>query len=462
MIKLKILVLDDEQGMLEVCEDTLSRLKNVSIITESDSLKGKEIIDKEHIDLLITDLNMPDISGVEILKHAKEKQPHVEVMLITAYPSIDTAVTSLKLGAFDYLTKPVDPAILLATVKSILEKISLKGENRLLTRYIEKPFLFDDMVGQSREITDVFELIKQVSLTDTDIIIVGESGTGKELVARSIHNRSKRGDKKFIPVDCGAIPENLLESEFFGHEKGAFTVAESISICLVDLAAGGTLFLDEICEMPLLLQAKLLRVLQERTFRRVGGREEIEADIRVIAATNRDIDKEVQEKRFRHDLFYRLNVVRIKLPPLSKRHEDIPLLVNYFIKRFSEEMGKPVHEVDPEAIEVFQAYSWPGNIRELQNILKRMITFLPEEKIHLEDIPEEIISNADQNIDLEKKGFFYLRKAKLAEFETDYIASLLSKYSGDVKKAAGDAMLPLGSFYRFMNKHGMDPGRFRS
>ncbi len=290
---------------------------------------------------------------------------------------------------------------------------------------------------------------------------MGESGTGKELVAGSIHKCGQRRNNRFVPVDCGAIPENLLENEFFGYEKGAFTGAQGAALGLIEFAKNGTFFLDEVCELPLHLQSKLLRGLQERKFRRVGGQQEMEADIRVIAATNRDIKKEVNEGRFRADLYYRLNVVQLILPPLRERKEDIPLLVDYFIKHLSRELNRPLPDVSSDALEILCAYPWTGNIRELQNVLKRALALCPENQINVGDLPEEMVATAGEFSQNGKQGLFYFKNQKVIEFEKEYLAKLLQKYDGDVSAAAQEALIPRGTFYRLMKKCGLDAKEFR-
>ncbi len=456
-----ILILDDEIGMLEVCYDTLSELDNVSITTESDSKKGTELLKKHTYDLLITDLRMPKLSGIDILKIANKYNPDCTVVLMTAFPTVETALESMKLGAHDYLIKPITPLALISTVKRILEHKQLKDENILLSRYIEMPYLFDDMIGQGIKMKKVFDMINKVANTDVNVLISGESGTGKELVAKSIHKNSSRKKNRFVPVSCGAIPDNLLENEFFGHEKGSFTDAATKTIGLFEFANEGTLFLDEIGELPLIMQVKMLRVLQEKNFRRIGGRQEINIDVRIIAATNRDIEKEVIVKNFREDLYYRLNVVQIYLPPLRERKEDISLLVNYFLKRYSKELDKEINDVSSDIIEVFKSYAWPGNIRQLQNVIKRAMILSKSSIITLDDIPDQIIENAGE-ITAKKKGLFGLRAIKIKEFEKEYISNLLLKYKGDVKIAVLEALVPCGTFYRLMKKNGIDANKFKS
>jgi DNA-binding NtrC family response regulator len=325
----------------------------------------------------------------------------------------------------------------------------------------------EGFIGSSPKMKKVFDTIQQVATTDVDVLIVGETGTGKELVARAIHERSHRNGQPFVAVDCGAIPENLLESEFFGHEKGAFTGADSRRMGLLEYADGGTFFLDEIGELPLLLQAKLLRTLQERKLRRVGGRDEIKVDVRIVAATSRHLDQMIQEKQFREDLYYRVNVVRIDLPPLRQRGDDLGLIAEHFAQRFSREMRKDVVGISPEVYNVLAHYRWPGNVRELQNVIRRGIALTQRSLISLDDLPDELVASAglpaegDPTVVPLGTGFFAQREACVERFERDYLASLLKKHKGNVKSAAIEADLPRGTLYRLMKNHHLDSDQFR-
>lgn len=328
------------------------------------------------------------------------------------------------------------------------------------------PRPFADFVGSGPAMQKVFTLIEQVATTDVDVLILGDTGTGKELVARSIHDRSRRSNQPFVAVDCGAIPENLLESEFFGHERGAFTGADARRVGLLEHANGGTFFLDEVGELPLLLQAKLLRTLQERKLRRVGGREEISIDVRVIAATGRNLEQMIREKTFREDLFYRINVVRIDLPPLRDRGDDLGLLIEHFAQRYSREMGKAVVGITPEAYQVLAHYRWPGNVRELQNVIRRGIALTRGSMISIDDLPDDIVASAGLSESPPSatgaaSGFFAERDRFVLKFERDYLSSLLRKHQGNVKSAAIEAGLPRGTLYRLMKNHGLDGDQFR-
>ena len=461
MATYRTLVVDNEVGMLEVCGDILRKLPNVEIVLESNSLRAAEMLKKENWDLLITDIRMPGLNGVELLRLAREHDPGIAALIITAFPSVETAVETMKLGAADYITKPFLPDDFLATAQRLLETKRLREEHKLLHRHIEKPYSFGEMIGTSSAIQAVFKIIENVSDTDADVLITGETGTGKELVARSLHQHSRRSKKRFVPVDCGAIPEDLLESEFFGHERGAFTGAHTRSLGLMEFANQGTLFLDEIGELPVRLQAKLLRTLQERKIRRIGGNSEIEVDVRVIAATARDLEAEIERERFRSDLYYRIDVVRIKLPPLRDRMDDIPLLTNHFIEKYSREMNRPGVSFDSEAIEVMSGYAWPGNVRELQNIIKRVLATTRQKLIQVQNLPDEIVAEAVRRVDKNTSSFFDLREEQLENFEMEYFRKLMLTCKGDVTRAASEAQLPRGTLYRLLNKHDLKPTDFR-
>ena len=461
----RILIVDDEIDMLEVCQDALQKL-DVEVVTESKSVNAVRRLKEELWDVLLADLKMPEMDGISLLKIAREVSPETVVCILTGYPTIETAVEAVKLGAFEYITKPFTPDQLQIVVQRLLEQKFLKEENLFLTRQVEKRFKFDNIIGNSPIMLSIFDTIERVSPTDSDVLIVGESGTGKELVARSIHQHSLRKDNRFVPVDCGAIPESLLESELFGHERGAFTGAHSTSLGLLEFAHKGTLFLDEICELEPVLQAKLLRTLQERQIRRVGGKDVINVDIRIIAATNKEIETEVKEKRFREDLYYRINVVKIKVPGLRERVKDIPLLVDHFLKRYSKELKKETYSVDNAAMDILCRYQWTGNVRELQNILKRAVVLTKSNVITTDDLSEELLEKVDVGqasrlSSLYQEGFFQIREHHIANFEKKYFQSLLTKYKGNIADASVEANIPRWTFYRLIKKHGLNQEDFK-
>lgn len=399
------------------------------------------------------------------LQAFRELDAELPLLLVAARADLSLAAHCRQLGASDFLVEPTTATEVHAALERLLEQRRIRQEAEILRRQQELPRQFDDFIGSSPRMRKVFDTIQQIADTNVDVLILGETGTGKELVARSIHQHSRRHKQPFVAVDCGAIPENLLESEFFGHEKGAFTGADSRRIGLLEYADGGTFFLDEIGELPLLLQAKLLRTLQERKLRRVGGREEIPVDVRIVAATARDLEAMIREKRFREDLYYRINVVRIDLPPLRQRGDDLGLIAEHFSQRFSREMGKPVVGISPEAYHVLSHYRWPGNIRELQNVIRRGIALTQGSLITLDDLPDTLVASAGDTLpdspQTAVNGFFAQRQACLERFEREYLTRLLQKHQGNVKAAAVEADIPRGTLYRLMKNHGLDGDRFR-
>jgi len=461
MLTRRVLIVDDEPGMLEICQEILEELGEVSIATCSRATQALDQIRENGVDLLVTDIRMPGMNGVELLEAARKEDPNVPVLLLTAYPTVETAVEALRLGASDYLIKPFHPDQLLEVSRRLLENLRLRSEHRLLARQLGREFMFGEMVGKSAKMAAVFHLIDRAAKTDAPVLIVGETGTGKELVARALYRGSPRAQKKFVPIDCASIPENLIESEFFGHEKGAFTGANEKRIGLVEYADGGTLFLDEIGELPSPLQAKFLRALQEKMIRRVGGKREFPIDIRILAATNRPIEEEVKAGQFREDLYYRLNVLRIDMPPLRERKDDIPLLVSHFLGKLSGEIGNQIKEIDPEALEVLVAYDWPGNVRELQNILKRAMALVRGDVVTVDDLPEALVLSAGSRSGSSPSGYFEMRRKCTRKFERDYLENVLIQNDGNVSQAAIQAGLPRGTLYRLLKRHGIKPATFR-
>lgn len=457
---MRVLVVDDELGMLEVCRDTLAALSDVEVVTEQRSNVAVQKLKEHNWDLLIADIRMPGVGGIELLEITRRNDPELPVLLLTAYPTVQTAVESMKLGAADYIVKPFLPDDLRATVNRILRERRLREENVLLRQQVERTYAFGEIVGRSAPMCAVLDAIDRVAATDVDVLVTGETGTGKELVARRIHEQGNRRAGHFVPIDCGAIPEDLLESEFFGHERGAFTGASARRLGLLEFAARGTLFLDEIDHLPVRLQAKLLRVLQERRIRRVGGTEEFPVDLRIVAATSADLEEEVRRQSFRPDLYYRINVARIDVPPLRWRPEDIGPLVAHFVDRYAHEIGRDVIEVDPEALEVLTSYSWPGNVRELQNVIKRVLVFSRQPIIRVDNLPEGVVAAAGA-APSESRGFFALREQHTASFERTYLDQLLRAHGGDVAAAAVEARVPRGTLYRLLKNHGFSATNFR-
>jgi two-component system response regulator PilR (NtrC family) len=386
-----ILIVDDEKSLLDLLAVVFKK-EGYSVKTAISGPKAREILEKEDVDLVITDIKMPQMSGMDVLKFVKDRNDETPVIMITAYGSVKQAVDALKAGALDYVVKPFDVEELKILVARGLEKLRLKQENILLKRDLRDKYSFEKMIGKSRIMQEIYTLIEKVATTDSTILVTGESGTGKEMAARAVHGQSHRGDGPFVSINCAALPENLLESELFGHTKGSFTGAIADKKGMFEAAGRGTLFLDEVGEMSPWTQVKLLRAIQERTVRRVGGTEEIPIDVRIIAATNQDLKKRIQEGKFREELFYRLNVISFEMPPLKKRIEDIPILVSHFLQKYCDKLGKPMKRLTPEVFGLFEAYPWPGNIRELENVIERVVAIEDRETITAGCLPREIIS----------------------------------------------------------------------
>jgi two-component system response regulator PilR (NtrC family) len=387
--KPRILIVDDEPSMREMLRIVLRRDGYDVIVAES-GLQAIEALKQEPIDLLLSDIRMPDVSGVEVLRAAKELNRDVVAFMMTAYASTDSAVEAMRLGAVDYFTKPFNMDELRLKVRQHLEAYRLKQENVLLKRALNTSYSFSNIIGRSESMLAVFKMIETIAGTNSTVLITGESGTGKDLVARAVHYNSTRRDHPFVALNCGAVPETLLESELFGHIRGAFTGADANKKGLVEVAEKGTIFLDEIGETNASMQVKLLRVLQERRFRRLGGTEEVKADIRVIAATNQELERMVTEGRFREDLFYRINVILIHLPPLRERAEDIPLLADHFLTKYATLMEKPIRSISHDAHALLAAYAWPGNVRELENAIERAVALEQTPVVLPESLPVHV------------------------------------------------------------------------
>lgn len=391
--QVKILLVEDE----DLSRDSLVRLLKMTGFNVKGAASGKmalSFLSHEQFDIIITDLFLPDINGIDILKQVKELSPHTEVILITGHASAETAVKAMKEGAFDYVTKPLNFDELSITISKALEKRQLLTENVYLKQQLHNKYDFDNIIGASPAMQTLFARMKRIANTDSTVLVLGESGTGKELVARALHFNSQRKDKSFIPVNCAAIPENLLESELFGHVKGSFTGAIRDKVGKFEAANLGSIFLDEIGTMPMHLQSKLLRVLQEQEVERIGSTKTIQLDVRVISATNVNLEEEVKKGTFREDLYYRLNVIPIQLPPLRERTEDILSLLKYFLEKNCKEMKRPTMSISNEALEMLEAYRWPGNVRELENMVERIVALTDGNRITANDIPANIRDEA--------------------------------------------------------------------
>ncbi len=385
-MKPRILVVDDEESIREFLEIMLKK-EGYEVTTAVDGAEGKEFIQKKTFDLVISDLQMPRLNGLELLKYSKENYPDLTFMMITAFGTTESAVEAMKLGAYDYITKPFKIDEVRLNISNALRTQNLEVENRVLRKELKATYSFQSIVGNSESMHKIFDLIKRVSQAPSNVLITGESGTGKEVVAKAIHFNGPLKDKPFVTINCGAIPEALMESEMFGHKKGSFTSAIADKAGLFETANGGTLFLDEVGELPLTIQVKLLRAIQERVIRRVGANDDIKIDVRIIAATNRNLEKMVDDGSFRQDLYYRLNVIQIQLPSLRQRKDDIPLLINHFIKKFNERMARSIQGVSQEALELLMKYDFPGNIRELENLVERTMALESGSIILPESLP---------------------------------------------------------------------------
>jgi len=436
----KILLIDDSPEILDNLSECLTS-EGYDITTTSDGTSGVSMIEKKFYDIILTDMKMPGADGMEVLKFMKEHSPESICIILTGYGTIKNAVEAIKSGAFDYLTKPVKMDEIVITLNRALEYRNLKRENINLRNQLKRKYQFKNIIGESPSIQEVFETVEKVADTDSTVLILGESGTGKELIARALHYNSYRREGPFVPVNCAAIPSELLESELFGHEKGAFTNAIRTRVGRFELANGGTLFLDEIGDMNPNLQSKLLRVLQERQFERIGGVKPIKVDIRIISATHQDLKKAVLKKKFREDLYYRLNVIPIEIPPLRQRKSDIPLLAFHFIHHFSKSKRKKVTGITDEAMERLMEYDWPGNVRELENMIERLIILAGSEMIDLPDLPERVLPPASKEIggtmDIPQEGLSL--DTALNELEKQLILQALNK-SGWVKNKAAQLL----------------------
>lgn len=394
-----ILIVDDEKNYPPILSAVLEE-EGFETLTAFSGREALEILENSDVDLVLTDMKMPSMDGIELLEHIKEKDRDLPVIMMTAYGTVEKAVLAMQKGADNYILKPFDNERLVLYVNKALAMYRVVKENRYLRDAVETKYSFGNIIGKSKIMQDVFETIRKVAPTNATVLIEGESGTGKELVAKSIHFNSLRRKQPFIAVNCSALAESLLESELFGHEKGAFTGAVAMKKGRFELADGGTLFLDEIGELSQSLQVKLLRVLQDKSFERVGGVKPISVNIRIIAATNKNLKNEIEGERFREDLYYRLNVVRIILPLLKQHKEDINILVNHFINKYSDERSSdtPVRGLDPEVERLFYEYNWPGNIRELENVIERAMVLCPGDKIKGSDLPKDFMDSVDDQI----------------------------------------------------------------
>ena len=450
----RIVVVDDETSMREMLRIVLRR-DGYQVIVAQSGTEAIELLQRQPVDLLLSDIRMPDKSGVDVLRAAKAVNPDIVAFMMTAYASTDTAVEAMRLGAVDYFTKPFNMDELRLKVRRHLESHKLREENVLLKKALGTAYEFSNIIGQSPAMLEVFKMVESIAKTNSTVLITGESGTGKDLIARAIHFNSLRRDQPFVALNCGAIPETLLESELFGHMKGAFTGADANKKGLIEVSERGTIFLDEIGEMNATMQVKLLRVLQDRRFRRLGGTEEVQADIRVIAATNQDLQKRVAEGKFREDLFYRINVLPVHLPPLRERREDIPPIAEHFLARFAEQMQKPVRSISGEAMDLLQAFSWPGNVRELENVMERAVALEQTPSVLPETLPEHVrrgVAPASGPVPAELPEEGIDLEAHVEEIYRDHMVQALKRAGGVQVKAAEMLGMSFRSFRYYAKK----------
>ena len=421
-----ILVVDDEKGVRQSFNMLLK--DEYSVLLAGTGQESIEVFTKKPVDLVLLDILLPDTNGIELLQIFKETDPHVEIIMVTAVNETKTAVKAIKLGAYEYIVKPFDVNEVLTLIKRALEKRNLVKKIAYLSTELERYHSFEKMVGQDKKMKKIFELISTIAQSDGAVLIQGESGTGKELVARAIHNRGPRSEHPFIPINCAAIPSALMESELFGYNKGAFTSATSTHIGKLEIAEMGTVFLDDIDSLDISMQGKLLRIIQEKEFERLGSNKVIKADLRFIAASNKNLSEMIPNGGFREDLFYRLNVLPINIPPLRERRGDIELLLNHFIELYAEKSGKIQKKISEKAIKFLKSYDWPGNVRELQNLVERLYTIMKNQVIHIEDISYFNMSKG------QIKGM--ILKEAVREFEKQYISEVLESVNGSRNKAA--------------------------
>lgn len=452
--KAKVLIVDDDKALLQSCAKILQNNGEYNVRIISSSTQALNEIESEEFDLILCDLAMPEYSGMDVLRKARMVAPETPFVIFSGYGNVERAVETMREGAFDFIEKPFKKDRLKVVVEKSLHYRNLHKEKRALQNQLEERYRYDNIVGKSPVMQQVFDMIARIADSESNIAILGESGTGKELVARSIHAHSGRKSKAFVPVNCGAFPENLFESEFFGYEKGAFTGAYRRKLGLIEYADGGTFFLDEICELSPTMQVKLLRMLQDKKIRRVGGNELIDVDVRIISASNQNLEDALMKGILREDLYYRLNVISIQLPPLRDRQEDITLLCQHFIEKYSKLTPKQINGIAAEALKCLEEYGWPGNVRELENAIERAITLAKEEWIRPKDLPENIFRDKETfvnaQIDIPLKE---AREKMMARFERDYLTKMLERYGSNITQAAKHCGINRRTFHRMLNRH---------
>ena len=464
-VPISVLIVDDEELLVKSCGQILSS-EGYTVYQEGRGRNALDAVRRHRPEIVLTDLNLPDMDGLSLLKEIKKLAPETLVVMITGFATVDSSVEAIRAGAYDYIPKPFTATQLRILIGRAAQQVKLVRDNASLRDQLKKHYSFENIIGTSDSIQKVFGVVSRVAPTDASVFISGESGTGKELIARAIHANSRRSGRPFMAINCAALPDHLLESELFGHEKGAFTGADTTKRGLLEVAAGGTFFMDEISEMSMELQAKLLRVIQERRIRRVGGEVEIPIDVRWVSATNREPETAVREGALRQDLLYRLNVVPVKLPPLRQRKEDIAALAQHFLRRYAQEYDRDNLRFSPEALRVLSDYEWPGNVRELQNMVERIVSLcLPGQEITAEELPEELSQRRaapagarggagpvyDPNL-----PFHDAKNEAVADFEKEYLRELLRRHNGNISQAARTAGIDRKTIHRMLAKYNLD------
>jgi DNA-binding NtrC family response regulator len=462
MTRARILVVDDKENMLKLFARILG--EDCELTTAADGARALSLVAAQEFDVVVTDIRMPAADGFEVLAAVKSRSPDTEVVMMTGYATVQDAVEAMKRGAYDYLEKPFDPDAAALVVSRALERRRLRLQAATLRKELEGVYAFHNIIGKSPGMREVFGLLEQAAGLDITVLLGGETGTGKELAARAIHYHSARKERRFVPVNCGALPPDLVESELFGHARGSFTGATGDKSGLFEEAAGGTIFLDEIGEVPLPVQVKLNRALQEREIRRVGDNRAVKVDVRVIAATHRDLKEEARVGRFREDLFYRLHVFPVRLPPLRERKEDIPLLAAHFLEKHARAFRREVEGIDPDALRALTGYPWPGNVRELENAIERAVAVTRGKRVVLKDLPPEVKGLQEGSLPAEELAKMPFRDAvELARdrVSRDYLVALLREFEGNVTQASARAGMERESLHRLLKRYGIRSDDFR-
>ena len=457
--KARILLVDDEIDLLRISSADLAE-EGYTVSCAEDGMEALKKLEESEYDILIADLVMPGMDGMELMNQVKEKYPDMDAIILTGHGTIESAVEAMKKGAHSYLLKPFNPDEVLMEIQKIEAFQRLRLENRYLKDELLQRHRFGRIIGKDEKMMEIYWLIKEVAAVNSSVLIQGESGTGKELIAQAIHHSSPRNDRPFVRVNCAAMPEGLLESELFGHERGAFTGAIARRKGRFELADGGTLFLDEIGDMSPSLQAKLLRVLQEGEFERVGGTQTIKVDVRLISATNKDLEEEVEKGHFREDLFYRINVIPIYVPPLRERKEDIPLLAVHFLERYRTEMGKDLSYITQGALDLMRAYPWPGNVRELENVIERAVVMSHRDQLNVEDLPENLRGGSTGTTSDFMMGEATTFKEAKRRFEKFFLEEMLRRYNGNITRTAEAIQMPRRNLQMKMRMYNIEVASF--